>query len=482
MTAWLFTALMPFAPAAPPSPTPVAAPLVYVRVVGPDGLQATFHPATPSARMFPAPVQFGVRPGYICRFKLTGLPDEPTAALYPSLEVRGGLVMPGNLNAANFPATINFSRDDIRIALAGGMVTKVIYVENPDLAPPSQTSLDLPLEQQVLRGQDPLAEARARGRPLIVARLGSRTPAQDELIAFDVPGTLWIPGDAGLPTPTQPPMLPPINFQNFDPVIGPKPATEELLQDGGDVSPRVGIGPGGWLGNLDPTDTAVEFRYGNGPRRAVASNRICLFAPRFGVMRLEETPAGYHVVLAASDSRIALASSIAETLRPAEAVQGLTSMAGFHHRETVRGAHARAGIHVLDILRGGALVVGTVEGVSVTAAAIEALSATQIRDHCKPDQPLVLVKSADPREAQPGDVVTITLKYINYGARPARDIAVSDSLATRLEYVPGSAQTDRPVVFTITPTESGANVLRWEIPGDLQPGQSGVILFKVKVR
>src|SRR5438093_4623088 len=41
-----------------------------------------------------------------------------------------------------------------------------------DLAPPALTTLDLPLEQEVLPGQEPLAEARERGRPLIIVRLG----------------------------------------------------------------------------------------------------------------------------------------------------------------------------------------------------------------------------------------------------------------------------------------------------------------------
>ena len=53
--------------------------------------------------------------------------------------------------------------------------------------------------------------------------------------------------------------------------------------------------------------------------------------------------------------------------------------------------------------------------------------------------------------------------------------SLSDNLATRLEYVPGSSQADRPVVFTITPTEAGTTVLRWEVAGELQPGQSGAV-------
>ena len=59
---------------------------------------------------------------------------------------------------------------------------------------------------------------------------------------------------------------------------------------------------------------------------------------------------------------------------------------------------------------------------------------------------------------------------------------MSDSLTTRLEYVPGSAQTDRNAVFTAQPNEAGSLLLRREIGGTLQPGQSGVVRFQVRIR
>ena len=49
---------------------------------------------------------------------------------------------------------------------------------------------------------------------------------------------------------------------------------------------------------------------------------------------------------------------------------------------------------------------------------------------------------------EPGDVVTITIKYANTGSKAVSDIVVSDSLSGRLEYVTGSAQSDRPANFS----------------------------------
>ncbi len=61
-----------------------------------------------------------------------------------------------------------------------------------------------------------------------------------------------------------------------------------------------------------------------------------------------------------------------------------------------------------------------------------------------------------PGPKQPGDVVTITIRYANTGAKAISDIVVSDSLSGRLEYVPGSAETDRPAQLHEPPiTRSG---------------------------
>jgi uncharacterized repeat protein (TIGR01451 family) len=99
-----------------------------------------------------------------------------------------------------------------------------------------------------------------------------------------------------------------------------------------------------------------------------------------------------------------------------------------------------------------------------------------------PDRPLCLFKWASAQAAQVGDTVTFYLKYSNRGGRPIDDVALSDSLTGRLEYVPGSAKSDRPAVFTTQENEAGSQILRWEVNGRLLPGQSGVVSFQAKVR
>ena len=76
---------------------------------------------------------------------------------------------------------------------------------------------------------------------------------------------------------------------------------------------------------------------------------------------------------------------------------------------------------------------------------------------------------------------SITIKYANHTRRPISDVVVTDSLTPRLEYVAGTAGSDRPANVT-TDALDGNTVVRFDIPGALQPGQNGVVKFKAKVR
>jgi uncharacterized repeat protein (TIGR01451 family) len=132
----------------------------------------------------------------------------------------------------------------------------------------------------------------------------------------------------------------------------------------------------------------------------------------------------------------------------------------------------------------GPAVVGKVCGLDVIRAVAETRSITVCCNECPrpPDKPLVLFKWADRCSAQVGDVVTFYLKYSNVGGQPITDVAISDSLTTRLEYVPDSSRTDRDAVFTTQENEAGSLVLRWEVSGRLLPGQSGIVSFRARIR
>jgi len=167
-----------------------AASLLYVRFAAPPAAPVTIYQAASRGRVFTAPVNVGLRPGYIYRVKIANLPDHPQIALYPTLEVRGTLQLPPNLRAANYPAPIVLSPEDVDRALAGALVTKVIYLEHPEQAFAVATRPDQLLETDVRATVDPLAEARRLGRPILIIRLGGRTLTDEEMAAEAIPGKM----------------------------------------------------------------------------------------------------------------------------------------------------------------------------------------------------------------------------------------------------------------------------------------------------
>jgi uncharacterized repeat protein (TIGR01451 family) len=459
----------------PALPAHGPSPLLHVRFIGPPGLRVTFYPTPRLARDFAAPVAVGLRPGYVTRVKLTGFPHQPheAAALYPTLEVLGTLQLPPGMRASDFPVPIRLTTTDFERVLHGALVTKVFVLEHPDRAYPSASSADEPLEVEPIPGVDPLTHARALGRPLLVLRLGERQLTPEELSCQAIAGTVLLPGERSLPLPVVPPWVPWACWPIYDPVHGPRPPQEECFHDGGDAGSRAGLDNAGRLRGLDPEDTIAEYSDSHGVRHLAISNRVCVCSPRFVAVRGETDLVGWNLVVAVNS---------------AEALRGHELMAARYGERVAQqeeqtlllaGRQRPSGIE--NVVR--AEVTGRLEGPGVVVSAQETGSVTgALEPPPPPEKPLVLCKSADRQAAQVGDIITFTLRYTNSGGQPITDVAVSDSLAGRLEYVPGSAQSDRDAIFTIAPNEAGSMVLRWQISGRLLPGQTGVVRFQARVR
>ncbi len=522
----------------PPLPQRGPTPLLYVRLNGPQGMRATFFQGNPQGTTHDAPVAVGLRPGYSYRVRLGNLPQHADAALYPTLQVCGTLTLPPRTTADAYPVSVTLSRDDIEQALAGSLVTKVYFIENTDKAVPQATVPDQLLEYDVPPDRDPFQEALALGRPVLVVRFGERQLTPTEAARENVPGTILQPGEKGLPWPTQPPCVP-VATHLFDPIAGPKPLDDECIRDGGDRGARAAIGPDGHLHGLDPQDTVAEYTDAQGRRSVVPSNRVCLCVPRFGVVRHVLPLGRYDNVVRIDDTRGVRAQEQLFSKTPpllkeqydqlkavqarqrtsgAQVTQGvgrLQSVAVLEAREVELGLAGLLGTRNVQQLKEvertrlykqvefardlsrhegvsgteqvvGTSVVGRIEnGPQVIKATAETRDLTVCCEEgpiVLPDRPLVLCKWADKQAAQIGDVVTFTLRYSNQGGRPITDVAVSDSLTTRLEYVAGSAVSDRNAVFTTQANEAGSTILRWEITGTLQPGSTGIVRFQAKIR
>src|SRR5262249_35915927 len=157
--------------------------LLFVRFTGPAGMKVSFFRGPGPGRTFAAPVAVGLRPGYIYRMELTGFERRPELTLAPTFEVRNTLVLPPGVLAANYPAPVTLTQDDTRWVRCGSLVTKVGDLEHPDQAEPVATAKTPLLETTVPADLDLLNEARGRGRPMLIVRVGQRIVSPDELAA-----------------------------------------------------------------------------------------------------------------------------------------------------------------------------------------------------------------------------------------------------------------------------------------------------------
>jgi uncharacterized repeat protein (TIGR01451 family) len=464
----------------PPRPDPCRpigppAPLLAAKIIPPAGVRVTFLPGTPEAAVFTEPAVIGFRPGYSYRVELSELPGQPGLSLYPEIEVRGSLVPRLGMNPMDYPAAIVFTAADIERAAAGAMVTKVIYLEDPVLATPVTAHPDRPIERGAFSEAEAIRNALDLGRLVMIVRMGNRPPDENDLQAGTVPGTVLLPGMKHLGTPPVPPRIPFCGVMLYDPILGPKFPHEECLPDGGDVGPRLGIGPLGRLAGLNPTDVAVEYTQAN-RRKVTTSNRVCVCVPRFAVQRAEIAPGGLRLAISLESGSQAYGGASLQSRNAAQAVFDRLKPVGFDSRLRTQMQVGVQGLHVLIGPPTRPMAVAISEGVQVVASYIAPEETTNFNE-------FVVTKSIEPdAEVKIGDEVTITIRYANHSRLPVSEIVVSDSLTARLEYVPGSSESDRPANVTTEVNEVGSVIVRFDIPGVVQPGQGGVVRFRAKVR
>ena len=462
-----------------PNPQPMRLPpLMYVRIAGPKGMKVTLFRGEPAGRTFDTPAVVGLRPGYAYRMMLTDIPGMPGVAFFPTIEARGSLLLASPLNGADYPATIVFSPDDLTSVEQGTLLTRLVVLERPDIAIPRDTTAENPIELSVAPQVNLWAEANDRGKPLVSIHLGQRKATAEELAASAIPGTILLPGEKNLAMPVAGPQIPFACWPVLDPILGPEnPNNFVKIPDGGDIGTPAGIDRRtGRIVGLDSTDTVAKYTDSKGREKLAVSNRVGVCVPRYILLRHE-------TVLALQGSRLTPGAA-----RVAHGFGEINSKKGISEAEQ-RLALEQAGSKLRPSGAENVVltsVTGKVQNLRVTAQ-LKGPAAVDVS--CPPpqtpeaaDRPLLIIKWPDKRGANIGDIVTFTLKYSNQGGQPITNILVTDSLATRFAYVAGSTRTDREATFTVTPNEAGSSTLRWEFPGSLLPGESGLITFQVRVR
>ena len=88
-----------------------------------------------------------------------------------------------------------------------------------------------------------------------------------------------------------------------------------------------------------------------------------------------------------------------------------------------------------------------------------------------PNPRLRVIKLASTPVAEPGDEVSFTIRFDNVGNQPIGSVQIVDSLTTRLEYVPGSAQCSLNAQFSTQPNEGESLVVRCVLGDPLPAGK-----------
>jgi uncharacterized repeat protein (TIGR01451 family) len=265
-----------------------------------------------------APAQFRIGVGCVYRLKIAGMPEFPGVELFPSIEIFDRLHPPAG-REFEFPVPIAFTADEIDKAINGRMVTKVVYLEQPQFAVTGDLAPAL-LNRQMPPDRNLLIEADRLGRPMILVRLGGRTPDEGHpeegffmppaplqveqhpprASAADVgravlidKATIFTPSvprsetdqaialrlaqRRGLGSPTRP-----RPYASLEPALPPwEIYPDEYLLDGGDRDLPVHETPSHREG-LDSEDAIAEYVDSTGHPHIVPTNRVAIYSPRFG--------------------------------------------------------------------------------------------------------------------------------------------------------------------------------------------------------
>ncbi|MER3440386.1 MAG: hypothetical protein C4296_03290 [Gemmataceae bacterium] len=543
---WLFLLTFPMhrAPGAARGPELVQAPLLYVRLQAPEGSSIQLA-TSQGARQYDTPAVVALRPGYGYHISIFALRSgKVRVEAHGTLTVLDTLLVPVRTSAISFPAPLPITDEDLDAAESNQLVTKVVVVETARPGWPGTSTVAQPAVLEVPPAEDLEERARRWGRPLLILRLGQRQPEprdphvypsacpfgtckqQNHIRTQAGHGSTW-PYRPGLPASSR--------------TVFNRPADpeENLIRDGGDFGQPVRLTPQGASDGLEPGDAVIEYRSSQQVGKSIVpANPVFIWSPRFlifqqmlGFDALTGTDEAGHMQSAQARAALVARDDLRQVRQRddvhqahvrshlhanigrsyAGRIEEINTLDAVHIEvgsfaywgserfvlvkdeqkkrmvQQIAGARALsrraaiAGVHE-DI---GIQAVGRVEGMGTIQAAVqtsEAVSLDRNEPVRVPEKPLQILKWASKETAQPGDIVTFFIRYSNLGGQPIHDIAITDSLSGRLEYIPCSAASDREAIFATQTNEEGSVILRWEIRDPLPPKAHGVVRYQVRVR
>lgn len=300
---------------------------------------------------------------------------------------------------------------------------------------------------------------------------------------------------------------------------------DEYLCDGGDRGLPVGVTPDWEVRGLDMEDAVGHYDTLDGRTVVEPSNRVCIYAPRFGAVRqvvgaVQNEQADHTAgvvtpvaIVRAEDTRGPRLNKQQIPVSTEIGSKVLTTYESKQHEGRMSNAVRARGLQDafqsyedLAVIRMGLVreAEGPMLAKGINAAIIwsrnqaaqvlldRKMAAIEVGDQGAgvvytikepPANPkLRVIKVASTPFAEPGDTVSFTIRFDNVGNQKIGNVTIVDNLTTRLEYEPDSAQSSVPTQFSCKPNEGGSLVLRWEITEPLAPGQGGIVRFNCRVR
>jgi uncharacterized repeat protein (TIGR01451 family) len=303
------------------------------------------------------------------------------------------------------------------------------------------------------------------------------------------------------------------------------PFPDEYIFDGGDHGAPLYFEQDR-IGGMQPEDTAASYVDDCQRRRIAPSNCVAIYAPRFAAVTaisqpLEDVGGGRPSQTAVSLAGVGLVNRVGTfaqhqrdaterlvTRVRASGLKGETIAQEFDRPQALHGhVHTLTPLENFAFLQTGVFkqadeprlaesiqsaVVWTRDQNPVIAGQTEGAVELKGRflpnelvgreNRCDGKSRLRIVKLADRQAAQPGDVVTFSIRYDNTGDREVRDVVIVDNLTPRLEYIDDSATCDRPGELFLQDNGEGSLILRWELAEPLAPRAGGVVTFQARVR
>ncbi|MCA9040549.1 MAG: DUF11 domain-containing protein [Planctomycetaceae bacterium] len=285
-----------------------------VQVHLPTTGEVTFYGAESQAEASPA--MAGLYVGSVYRLQLSGMPGYPGTKLYPTIEMIDHLHPPAG-QELEYPVEIEVTEEEIEHVLAGGLVSKVIYLEQPQFAVP--LIQETPAPTQRLQAQmNILKEADRVGRPMLLFRMGGRQPAQENPDGIFFTPDSWVTKlpqqslDSQEKTGIARAVSEEAETVDADQKIirtsaakrislkqNPQGISERLqhyqaypdeyIVDGGDRGYPVHY-ENYALAGIESEDTVAEYQDQRGSNDVVVSNRVVIYSPRFRALSTHQQP------------------------------------------------------------------------------------------------------------------------------------------------------------------------------------------------